>query len=73
MALLDLVLPQVIGAVLVRARAAGERAPVHDGGARRVLQLLVLGHRPLEPLRVALGPVAAHLAAVVGFDLGGGR
>lgn len=63
--LLDLVLPQVIGAIPVLARAAWVRAAVDLGRARGVLQLLVLGHAAWEPSGVALGSVAADVATAV--------
>lgn len=65
MPLIELMLPQVVLSVLVLARASRVGTLVDFWRLRRVLQLLVLRHAALEPLRVALGPVPADLAASV--------
>ena len=66
--LLNLMLPQIVRPVLVLAHAPGERTLVDDRRRRAVLQLAVLGHAALEPLRVAAGAVAADVAARVRLD-----
>lgn len=65
-------LPQIVWPVLVLAHAPRERALVDARRRVAVLQLAVLGHAALEPLRRALGAVAADVAARVRLDHLGG-
>lgn len=62
---LDLMLSKVVWTVLVLAGASWVRALVDRRGLSTVLQLLVLGDAPLEPLRVTFWSVAADIAEFI--------